>query len=429
MIIEETDLAGGVRPELIARLVRRHRRGSERYCRLMRYYLGEHPILGRKRLSAGVPNNRIVANHARYITDMTTAYMIANPVTYSSSEGYDIEPVKNAYFEQTIANTDVELERLASIFGHSFELVYADEEACPRSAVISPENAFIVYADGAQRRKLLGVYYYEPLNIDGDTKGETVVTVCTESEIIVYRGKVGGLLAEEERLAHRFGDVPMVEYRNNPECQGDFEQQLPLIDAYDLLISDRVNDKEQFVDCFLLLLGIEIDTDKAQRLREQKILMGDVDGRAEYLAKTLSEADTEVLREALKDDIHRFSMVPDLSDENFANNLSGVAIRYKLMGFEQNVKNKERLFEVGLKERFALYNNFLFVKRAAPIVPLSAIDVEFKRNLPVNEYETAQMISLLDGIASRQTLLSRLPFVTDAAEEADLSKKEEVSDV
>lgn len=33
---------------------------------------------------------------------------------------------------------------------------------------------------------------------------------------------------------HYFGKMPMVEYRNNEEKQGDFEQMIPLIDAYNI---------------------------------------------------------------------------------------------------------------------------------------------------------------------------------------------------
>ena len=73
---------------------------------------------------------------------------------------------------------------------------------------------------------------------------------------------------------HYFGKMPMVEYRNNEEKQGDFEQMIPLIDAYNILESDRVNDKEQFVDAFLFLTGIDLDSEQAKKLREERILMG-----------------------------------------------------------------------------------------------------------------------------------------------------------
>ena len=57
-------------------------------------------------------------------------------------------------------------------------------------------------------------------------------------------------------------------------------------------------------------------------------------------------------------------------------------------------------------------------------VPIHRIDVEFHRNLPSNELEISQMISNLTGLVSDETLLSRVPFVTDAKEEAKLVVKE-----
>ena len=39
---------------------------------------------------------------------------------------------------------------------------------------------------------------------------------------------------------HAFGKVPIIEYKNNPEFLGDFEPVISLIDAYNLLQSDRV---------------------------------------------------------------------------------------------------------------------------------------------------------------------------------------------
>ena len=138
----------------------------------------------------------------------------------------------------------------------------------------------------------------------------------------------------------------------------------------------------------------------------------------------MSESDVEVLRDALKSDIHRFSMIPDLSDQTFGTNLSGVAIKYKLMGFEQHVRNKERYFTKSLKKRFELYTNFLSLKGAMEYVPIHRIDVVFTRNLPVNELETSQMVRNLAGIATSETLLSQLSFVGDPKEEAQLAAKE-----
>lgn len=47
---------------------------------------------------------------------------------------------------------------------------------------------------------------------------------------------------------HYFGKMPMVEYvYNNEEKQGDFEQMIPLIDAYNILESDELTTRNSLL--------------------------------------------------------------------------------------------------------------------------------------------------------------------------------------
>lgn len=153
--------------------------------------------------------------------------------------------------------------------------------------------------------------------------------------------------------------------------------------------------------------------------------MGYEGAKAEYLSKVMSESDIKVLRDDLKEDIHRFSMVPALTDESFGNNLSGVAIKYKLLGFEQAVKNKERYISKTLRKRFELYNNFLALRGEMAHVPSHRVDIIYNHNLPANNLETAQMISYLETIVPHETLLGQLSFIADPAEETELKQKED----
>lgn len=426
MIINEELIEGGITPQILAKLIEKHSASHERYNMLHNYYIGEHDVKNRQKLSKDTANNKIVCNHAKYITDMIQSYLTGNPVTYSASEEYNIEALKNAYLEQDIASLDSTLVKAMSIYGRSYELIYADEQSQPRSLKLSPQNAFVCYAQSAAERPLFGVYYYKHYDLDGYCKG-VVCQVYTDTQIFTYKSDTDSWagMRLDSAVSHYFGAVPLIEYRNNEEQQGDFEQLISLIDAYNILQSDRVNDKEQFVDAFLFLVNCDIDDEQARKLRRERILMGYEGASAEYLSKVLNEADIKVLRDDIKDDIHRLSHVPDLSDESFGNNLSGVAIKYKLLGFEQHVKNKERNFARSLRKRFELYNTFLALKNSMQTVPTHRVDIVFTYNLPANELEVAQMISYLQGLASNETLLDQLSFVGDAKEEAELAKKEQ----
>lgn len=427
MVIDEEILENGVTEEIVYHLIMRHMEKTERYGKLSDYYLGNHAICERRKNSSGTYNNRILCNHAKYIVDMATSYLVGNPIRYTVSDGFDIEELKNNYDEQDMASLDCDIEKDMSVFGHGFELIYVDETANVRSVKLSPMNSFVVYGTQVNETPLLGVHYYKKHDINNNVTGVSAI-VCDSEKMYTYQNDTDSfenmeLINKEE---HCFEKVPMLEHINNAERQGDFEQMISLIDAYNTLQSDRINDKEQFVDSFLFLSGIELDTEQAKKLLEERILMGYEDSDARYLAKVMSENDIQVLRDALKQDIHRFSMVPDLSDDSFGGNISGVAIRYKLMGFEQHIRNKERYFIRSLKKRFELYNKYMSKTNKMGYVPVHKLDIIFTRNLPENELEVSKMINNLKGIATSETLLSKLSFVSDPKEEAMLARRENI---
>ena len=426
MIIDESIIQNGITPQLLFRLINKHEEQFDRFKKLHNYYIGRHDILNRIRESDYTANNKMVCNHAKYIVDMTRSYLVGNPVTYNSSEDFNIEPLKDEYSEQDIPSVDSELIKDMCVYGRAYELVYSNGEGKPRSVCIAPFNAFVCYSQTAEKTPLIGIHYYKKYDVDGRAVG-VVCNVYDDTYIYKFTAVQENFnaLVHESTEQHYFDGVPLIEYRNNEDRQGDFEQLIPLIDGYNLLCSDRINDKEQFVESFLFLKGIEVDGEQSKKLKQEKILMGFDNSDAKYLSKVMTESDIKILRDDIKDDIHRFSMVPDLSDESFGNNLSGVAIKYKLLGFEQAVKNKERFFTRTLRRRFELYNKFLVLKSTMSIVPSHRVDIVYNYNLPANELEISQMIANLQDVVSAETLLSRLPFITDSKEEAELKRAEQ----
>jgi len=386
----------------------------DRLSRLRAYYDGRHPIAGRTR-SPGLPNNHLVHAFPRYISTMAAGYLIGNPVMYESDGQEDaLEKLRRAYTRCAADSVDAELARDASIFGKGVELVFADAQAQPCTAALDPRDAFVVYDDSVERRPLLGMYVIPDRAPGGNLTG-FIVEVYTDENILRYRVRTlqdARLDAPESVRAHYFGCVPLIEYWNDEDERGDFEGVLSLIDAYDLLQSDRLNDKQQFVDALLILYGCTLETDArgrtpGQQLREDKALsLPDCDAHAEWLCKQMNEADTEVLKNALKADIHKRCMVPDLTDEQFAGNSSGVAMRYKLLGLEQLTKIKERWFREALRCRLRAFAHFLAF-RGEKRIDAESVRMVFTRALPVNELETAQTLSQLEGILPAEELQRR----------------------
>lgn len=409
--------------QVLNEVIEYNERYKERYRMLENYYLGKQAIMNRTKEDR-LKNNKVMINHAKYITDTNTGYLLGNPVDYQVNKDYDIQPVLDAYKKQTINDLDSEIAKDISIFGLQYEYVYVNENGEPKSCETDNKNSIIVYDDTVEHNKLFGLIY-RPI-YKGETFKYWEIIYCDDKVIRTYKSYSKSLTQVGKDKEHMFGKVPLIQYKNNPEFLGDFEPVLTLIDAYNLLQSDRVNDKEQLVDAILCMYGMDFDSEQAEMLKDSRMLANiPVDGKVEYLVKTLQEADVDVLRQNIENDIHKISMVPNMSDENFVGNSSGVAIRYKLLAFEQNIKNKERYMEKGLMERFELYTNYLVSISKMSEVPIEEVDAVFKRNLPSNDYEISQMINNLTDVVDTETLISQLSFVKDAS---DIIKAKEEED-
>ena len=418
---------------IILKLVKKHEGMVDRLLKNFQYYDGHHDIENRNR--DGAPNNKVVCNHAKDIADTATGYFMGNAITYSNSGEQDIEPLLTAFDEASVDDVDADNALDMSIFGVGYEYVYAKEEqATPTSKNLSPIFTFIVVDDSIEENELCGVYYYKKKN-DVDEKYIYVAVVSTAH--YTYTLKIEDNSQEqtvtEEPVEHSFGEPQIIEYLNNKEGIGDFEQQIPLIDAYNTLMSDRINDKEQFIDAVLVLYGAILgddteETNEAQKqLRENKLLELPEDAKAEYLTRQMDEGGAETLRKAIKEDIYNFSHVPNFMDENFAGNTSGVAMEYKLLGLEMITKVKERHYKRGLRKRIRLYCNFLNMK--AILLEAGSIMASFSRALPKNLQELAQIVANLANSVSAKTLLKLLPFVEDPDYEIEQVTEQKAADV
>lgn len=389
-----------------------------RYNQLHNYYIGKHDILYRNLDSDTAKNNKLVNNFASYIADICANYLLGNPVDYVLPDDLNIDNILDRYAEQGMSDIDSDIALDAGIYGVAYDLTFTDENSEPNTVLIDPRNTIMVYDDSVQHRELFAIY---AADINNEGIISTDLTIYTDSEIITGSCE-GGNFTETSRQPHFFGEVPVVEYANNKTHTGNFEPVLSLIDAYNTLQSDRVNDREQLADAILVLKNFTLNDKKQGELRDNRLLTSvPADGDAYYLTKPLSEADADILKHSVADDIHKFSKTPNLSDENFVGNSSGVALNYKLLAFEEETKTRERHIEKGLKKRLRLYfnlaNNLTANAGGKTIKDIAKVDVVFNRNLPKNDFETSQMIVNLQGIVKDEYLVKQLSFV-DSAEKA-----------
>ena len=254
------------------------------------------------------------------------------------------------------------------------------------------------------------------------------VEFWTAQDCWYFRSINGGALELLDIREHYWGDVPFVEYINNEERLGDFEGVIKLIVAYNRVESNTANFFQYNDEALLkvLKMGAVTSQDIAEMKEKGAIILED-GGDIQWLIKEVSDTALENYKKRLREDMHIFSAVPNLTDANFGGNLSGVAVSYKLWGLEQICAIKERKFKRGLQRRIELITHILNIQGGQ--FDYRDIDIQFRRNKPQNVLEIAQIITMLSGELSRETRLQILPTIDNVQDELQKLEDEKQQEV
>ncbi len=390
---------------------------APRLQRLGAYYLGRHDILKAAR-DPDLPDNRLINNFCRSITDCTVGYFMGRGVSYAADDRTlaMLHTVGLANHERFANNA---LARDLSVCGRAAELLWYKDVTDPRFTPIAADTVIPVYDDAVEPNLLCAIRYYRR-HEDRDI----TVEVYDPEAMTVFRYD-GQTLKEEKRVPHLFGEVPVIFYENNRDRLGDFEPVLSLIDAYNRLQSACVNDFELFADSYLAISGMGgTDAEDLARIRRDRVILLDEGGDAKWLTKTVNDAYIENLKARIAKDIYRFSGTVDMAEETLSGNtLSGVAIRWRMLNFENRVAVTEQYFRRGLMKRWRLIARLLNLSGGQ--YDADSIRMVFTRNLPGMPEEAAEMAQKLSGILSRRSVIEHLPMIDDADEEMVRIRAEE----
>ncbi|SKA13951.1 phage portal protein, SPP1 family [Pilibacter termitis] len=388
--------------EVVAFCLQQHQSSIYRMEKLANYYEGKHDVLERKTERDKEYRSNIVTNHFKLIVDSFTAFALGNPVAYTEqNQEQDISIFTDMLEKMDIVSHDIELEKDLSVFGFSNELHYMrkdmndelETEICITK--IDPRGSFVVTDDTVDKNKLFAVRYVKQHDLNGNEKGYCV-EIYTKSEVITYESESLEFqnVVEISRVQHYFGEVPMVEFRNNEEKIGDAEPVLSLIDAYNNLQSDRSNDIDTQINAVLIAYGYSLvdALENAKGSTQIAIETPIENARTEFLTNSLDQTQVELFVKSIEENIHKISYVPNMNDEKFSGNVSGEAMKWKVFMMLNALVIKQRYFIKGIKERLILLQNVLNVKNGINL-NLSTLKIQMKPNLPVNLSEIIQNIN------------------------------------
>lgn len=408
-----------ITPVIMMEFLDKHKRlVKNRYEPFLNAYKSDHEILHREAKPAYKPDNRIVTNFPKYITDTMNGFFIGNPIKVTADDEAVSDYVE--YLDQYNDQDDnnAELSKICSIFGRGYEMYYTDENAELCITYLSPMDSFMIFDESILERPMYFIRRYT--GRDNIERGS-----ISDATAVRHFRITGGFSWEDEWELHRFDGVPATEYVENAERQGLFEPVMSLVNAYNKALSEKANDVDYFADAYMKILGAPVEKDDINFIRDNRIINFEgVDGKVPdvgFIGKPESDTTQENLLNRIERLIFQVSMVANISDENFGSS-SGIALKYKLQAMSNLEKTKERKFTSGMNRRYKL----LFGHPASKVPADSWVQLHFKftPNIPANMLEEAQIAAQMEGITSHETQLKVLSVVDNVQNELDKIEEE-----
>lgn len=381
-------------------------------------------------------DHRAAHNFAKVINVFDVGYNTGVPIKKVSDNDRVNEIIAEYDKENDIESLDSELWRDMKKYGRAYELQYRGKDDKDKSVISSVFETFVCYGMDVERTPLFAVRYPKYVV---DTQEMVNVYVYTDTEVIAYKTcEMTALrLKEDTREEHRWGEVPITEYSPDRYRMGGYEDVIPLIDLYDAAQSDTANYMTDLNDATLVISG-DLNQQKysVKEMIEMKkanllLLSSSVnpDGSreqtdAKYVYKQYDVTGAEAYKERLQKDIHKISMVPDLTDEAFAGTQSGESMKYKLFGFQQIAKSGQRGFKKGLMRRYRLLMNIKNFVNEADNTDLGNLTITFTPNLPKAILEELKALVDAGMEISQETLMSLASFIEDIQVEMERIQKE-----
>ena len=389
------------------------------------YYDGVQAISLKQYSDPSKPCNKTVVNYCKNIVDGYNGYL-ASPNFISYTSDHDIEEIMDVLRYNDFQAEDSDFLENALIYGVGVELMFSDQEGKTRFKLIDPRTCFGVYDDSLTGDLLYFVRMYKEDEWDEDNDTQ-LVDVYSDYNIRHYKMSNGGAVTFINEEPHYFGQCPANIFYL-PDEKSIFDCIMSLQDSVNELLSDEIDDYSAFCDAYLTLTGVDCDNEEIALMKQNRVLVLPEGAVADWLTKNANDAQVENILKRLHDDIYRIAQMPDFCSETFVGGVSsGIALRFRLTGMENRAGRIEALMKQALQRRIELICGIASLKLGEEV--FRDIQITFKRNIPNDETQVYQMVNMLKGTVSDETLLGQLPFISDVNAELERVKEQKANNI
>lgn len=371
---------------------------------LYRYVKGQQPILMRTKNIRPDINNKIVVNKALEIITFKTGYLLGEPVQYvnkkTEDDNLDDLTQLNKWLSTLSKDAlDRELAEWFHICGVGYRIVVPNTnpriKAPFRLHTLDPRETFVIRKSGFTKEVLAGVIvvHYKKVHEDGSITFEPMYCVYTNNEYFEIKEK-----KVVKKEVNRQGIVPIIEYRSNTVLMGEFEMVLPLLDALNIIRSNRVDGVEQFIQSLIKFINVDIDNETFKSLMEMgaiKLTGGsdNVKQDVEFMSQEMNQTQIQTLEDAIIRDIETITGLPNRKGgASTSDTGAAVIMRDGWSDAEARAKSTELIFKKSEKELISLMLDIIRITEGIDI-NIADIEVRFTRRNYENILQKSQVLT------------------------------------
>lgn len=408
--------------EVLGSAMTLHRQNAAECNYLYDYYKGLQDIQDKVKLARPEINNKVTVNIANEIVTFDTAFFNTAPIQYVAAGGEDAASQAvdrlNAFMRaEEKESKDKECCDWFHICGVAPRLCLPDPEDQPEGSpaciyTLDPREAFVVYHSGVGQRPMLGVV------LQKDEDGEPLAVAYAKTHVFfVQEGKV---VREIPRLIPH---IPLVEYLNNEARMGAFEPVLSLLNAINILESNRVDSIQDFVNAFDVFQNCELKEGEYGRLSQGGMYLqissqvAGVEGKVYRISSELNQDGVQRAIDDLYANVLRICGMPSQSGASASTSDTGTATIYRNGWYsaESRASDTEKLFNRAERQFLRV---FLEICRYAGGLDLKLEDVKIEHTRNNLSNMLSRMQILAEGL-NNSKIHPKIPWLLSGVPNAE----------
>lgn len=386
------------------------------YDKMYDYYKGNSDAIKNYQMVTERSNNKINTNFIKKFIKEEVSYSVGNDITYISKASddniiNDIDYYLDHWSEQHESN----LAKRMLTFGFCYELYYVDKEAQFSSKVITPREGYAMIDDFGNISFFMHIF---------TKKFDNNIYIDVYDDNFIYHYD-SGFNELSPATSHIFRTVPVGIAEISEEKEEDtlYKDIKGLQDAYETNLSDISNEISDFRNAYLFISGFQIDESDISKMKELGVIQVKTkDGNAAWLIKNINDSFIQNTLGTIEDKMYQLSSHIN-HNEKMQSNLSGVALRSRLISLEEKCRLNQRALADCIKTRLKLL--FVYLKEVKnKDYDYRDIKIKFTPNIPQDDIGTADLISKVGDKLSLETALSLFSFIENPKNEIKKIKAE-----